>query len=70
MEPISEDTTNNISMNINDNQNTELISEDIQSMINVLNLCCQRGAFRVGEMKDIGLFYERLNLLKKNIDSK
>ena len=67
MEKITEDTTNNISMDIND---TGFVSEDIQSMINVLNICCQRGAFRVGEMKEIGTFYERLNVLKKNIDSK
>lgn len=66
METIQEEVKNsNIKMNvINDNN---LTNDDIQSMINILNLCSQRGAFRINEFKEISLFYERLNNLKKNI---
>ena len=46
-------------------------SEDVKSMINILDLCSQRGTWRVNELKSIGEFYERLvNLLKKNVDTK
>ena len=38
-------------------------------MINILNICNQRGSFKINELKDIGIFYERLNeiLNKKEI---
>lgn len=68
METIKEEvkkSTSNVKMNIvNDNH---LTNDDVQSMINILQLCSQRGAFRINEFREISLFYERLNNLKKNI---
>tara|TARA_B100001094_G_C18180408_1_gene800579 strand:+ start:1123 stop:1332 length:210 start_codon:yes stop_codon:yes gene_type:complete len=67
MDPIPEEKQSNVEMKINNNNNNNLTNDDIQSMINILQLCSQRGAFRVDEFKQISLFYERLNNLKKNI---
>ena len=69
MEPIPENKESNVTMNINENNGNNLTNEDLQSMINILNICCQRGSFRIEELKNIGLFYERLNNLKKNVDT-
>ena len=33
---------------------------DIKSMINIIDLCTSRGAFKANELKSIGLFYEKL----------
>ena len=54
---------------VNNNNNNDLTIEDIKSMVNIIELCSQRGAFRITEFKAIGEFHERLSsfLQKKNI---
>ena len=49
METIQE---NNVKMKINDMNDMKdtidtLTNEDIKSMINILDICCQRGSFRI-----------------------
>lgn len=65
MEKISEIDDNNIKMNITDTDNENDIRNvsvsDLKSMISVLNICSQRGSFRINELKEIGTFYEKLN---------
>jgi len=50
----------------------ELSLNDIKSMINIIDLCTSRGAFKANELKSMGLFYEKLVTYyqKKNIESK
>jgi hypothetical protein len=70
MEPIDETKQSNVKMNINEvDNNNNLTIEDIKSMVNIIELCSQRGAFRITEFKAIGEFHERLSsfLQKKNI---
>ena len=63
MDPVKEE--------IEEIKEVTMISEDVKSMINILDLCSQRGVWRVNELKSIGEFYERLvNVLKKNVDTK
>ena len=66
MEPVKEETENETVK-----EEVTISSEDVKSMVNVLDLCSQRGTWRVNELKSIGEFYERLvNVLKKNVDTK
>jgi hypothetical protein len=69
MEPIDETEQSNVKMNINEVDNNNLTIEDIKSIVNIIELCSQRGAFRITEFKAIGEFHERLSsfLQKKNI---
>jgi len=55
--------------NENEKEDNNITDNDIKSMINILNICNQRGSFKINELKDIGIFYERLNeiLNKKEI---
>ena len=63
MEKISEIDDNNIKMNITDNENDirDVSVSDLKSMISILNICSQRGGFRINELKEIGTFYEKIN---------
>ena len=46
---------------MNDNtESTQFTIADLAGIRNIIDLACQRGAFRGEEMKDVGLIFERL----------
>ena len=51
-------------------ENNQLTPNDIASMINIIDVCTSRGAFRANELKNVGIVYEKmtlfLNTLKEN----
>jgi len=42
------------------NDSTQFTIADLAGIRGIIDLACQRGAFRGEEMKDVGLIYERL----------
>jgi hypothetical protein len=40
--------------------NTQLTLNDLDNLRAVIDIACQRGAFRAGEMKDVGELYLKL----------
>lgn len=50
--------------------NNQLTPNDISNMINIIDVCTTRGAFRGNELKNVGTVYEKmvgfLNSLKEN----
>jgi hypothetical protein len=42
------------------NDSTQFTIADLAGIRNIIDLACQRGAFRGEEMKDVGLIFERL----------
>ena len=49
----------NIYMN-DTTESTQFTIADLAGIRNIIDLACQRGAFRGEEMKDVGLIFERL----------
>ena len=51
-------------------ENNQLTPNDISNMINIIDVCTTRGAFRGNELKNVGTVYEKmvgfLNSLKEN----
>ena len=47
-------------VNIYMNESTQFTIADLAGVRNIIDLACQRGAFRGEEMKDVGLIFERL----------
>lgn len=45
---------------MNNNTSPTLSIADIIAVRNTIDVACSRGAFRAGEMKDIGELYERI----------
>ena len=41
-------------------ESTQFTIADLAGIRNIIDLACQRGAFRGEEMKDVGLIFERL----------
>ena len=41
-------------------ESTQFTIADLAGIRNIIDLACQRGAFRGEEMKDVGLVFERL----------
>ena len=44
----------------NTTESTQFTIADLAGIRNIIDLACQRGAFRGEEMKDVGLIFERL----------
>ena len=44
----------------NPNLNVELKQSDIATMVQIIDVCTQRGGFRAPELKGVGEFYEKL----------
>jgi|OM-RGC.v1.033094184 hypothetical protein len=52
-------------MSENTNTNTSLSLNTIQNAINIIGVCCQRGAFRPEEMENVGKTYNQMNTFIK-----
>lgn len=42
-------------------ENNQLTPNDISNMINIIEVCSTRGAFRANELKNIGTLFEKMN---------
>ena len=52
-------------MSENTNTNTSLSLNTIQNAINIIGVCCQRGAFRPEEMENVGKTYNQMKTFIK-----
>ena len=50
-----------MSLNIYMNNDTQFTIADLAVVRNIVELACQRGAFRADEMKNVGTAFERLS---------
>jgi len=41
--------------------NTQITIEDLDTIKNIIDLACTRGAFRGGEISQVGAVYDKLN---------
>lgn len=50
---------------MSENTNTSLNLNTIQNAINIIGVCCQRGAFRPEEMENVGKTYNQMKTFIK-----
>jgi len=46
---------------------TDLTIQDLSSLRQIIDIACQRGAFKPGEMEQVGSTYNRLNAFLEDI---
>ena len=42
-------------------ENTQITIADLDTIKNIINLACTRGAFQAGEISEVGAVYDKLN---------
>ena len=50
-------------------ENTTLTIQDLASIHSVIDAACSRGAFKAGEMKQVGEIYEKLTAFLKAVQA-